>query len=663
MSVKNCLAVFLLTLLAILWAAEDFAEGSYIPNKKMMVVGVLKDSPPLAFSNKNEKVRELRGLTVDLALMLNHSMGLKTQFRPGTAKELAAWLQQGHVDFICGLPQNLGKSFSTQQSVVTGFALNRRIMVIDPNIHITCEQDYPGHRIALLKSDDEYSLTATSFGALVEMVDDHKAGFLALNEGQVDAFVVPCGEIASYMAQRERLMNIKLMGLSLERLPLLLIAPENNLELRAHLAGVLQSFENRGALEVLREKWLGKPVLSPVTFWDKYSTVILYCVAGLLVGLLLILAWNITLRKRVQHVTRHLQYSQRRYHELIEASPDLIMTVDKNGNLRLANRICRETLLCVNESYENYSLMQALCETSRSNMQEILNSVLSGGMAARREVIIHPDSNSPKTLEVIAFKTNDVDSGEPMACCIARDITERQHMENQLLQVERLAVIGKLAAGVAHEINNPLGIILTNAEMALEMNDNAELEKRLSSILRNVGRAASITQRLLHLAVPDRMKVTPLYLEQLVHESLSFLAPRLQNVRVNLDGLAHGLEIHGDQALLQQLIINLLLNALDSMKDEGELQISAFMRPGEGDERGVILTVRDSGKGIAKENLERIFDLFYTTRSRQGFGLGLFISRQIAEQHNGTLYAESENSEGATFILELPVRRVLPKVS
>lgn len=647
---------FLVTLMAALCLpgpCVSEAGSSYVPKKKVMAVGLLRDSPPLAFSNKNERMREVRGLAVDLALMLNYSMGLETVFRLGGAEELNAWLRNGTIDYISGLPQNMGPGYATQQTVVTSFAFNRRIMVLDPDMHLTCEQDYQGHKLALLESDFDYALTATSSGASVYLVPGYRQGLEALVSGRVDAFVVPCGEIATYLAQMEQIGPVKLMGLSLERIPLMLVMPESNSELRAHLAGVLERYENRGELDILREKWLGREILTEPSFWDNYGHIFLYGLAGLVLILLIFLFWSITLRKRVRHVTRHLAHSKQRYHQLIEASPDLIMIVDARGHLRLANRITRETLFCLDGAYESRSLMQALCETGRSTLNEMLQSVIKGGMV-RREIILHPDSPAPKILEVIAFHTEGVDSGEPMACCIARDITERQRMEKQLLEVEKLAVIGKLAAGVAHEINNPLGIILTNAEMAMEMESDPDVKARLAAIQRNVGRAASITQRLLHLAVPTRMNVTRLNLSQLVGESLTFLAPRLKNVRVNIRGLDPLLAVDGDQALLQQLIINLLFNALDSMDDEGELQISGFVQEREED-GGICLMIRDSGKGIDRDNLERIFDLFYTTR--KGFGLGPFISRQIAEQHGGILYAESEDGQGATFVLELPLRK------
>ena len=128
----------------------------------------------------------------------------------------------------------------------------------------------------------------------------------------------------------------------------------------------------------------------------------------------------------------------------------------------------------------------------------------------------------------------------------------------------------------------------------------------------------------------------------------------MKNVTLDTDGLADELPLRGDRILLEQLFINLLLNALESMDNKGKLVIVGERR--ERDGKPVLhIEVQDSGHGIAPENLNRIFDPFFTTRGSGGFGLGLFISRRIVEAHKGTLRAESEAGRGASMITEFPL--------
>lgn len=235
-----------------------------------------------------------------------------------------------------------------------------------------------------------------------------------------------------------------------------------------------------------------------------------------------------------------------------------------------------------------------------------------------------------------------------LVCCIGRDVSQRRDMERELARSERLALIGRLAAGVAHEINNPLGIILANADYLLKRSASPQLE----AIVRNVERASDITRRLLHLAVDREREDAPLDLAGLVRECLAFLRPRLKKVELALE-LPERLSARGDRALLEQLLLNLLLNALDSMKDEGRLCIWGRLS-GDGDGGGITLAMEDSGPGIPRENLERIFDVFFSTKGSRGFGLGLFVARSIAERHGGLLWAESDEGRGAVMMLELP---------
>lgn len=227
-------------------------------------------------------------------------------------------------------------------------------------------------------------------------------------------------------------------------------------------------------------------------------------------------------------------------------------------------------------------------------------------------------------------------------------MSQRRDMERELARSERLALIGGLAAGVAHEINNPLGIILANADYLLKRSASPQLE----AIVRNVERASDITRRLLHLAVDREREDAPLDMARACPGMSGLFAPPAEKGGAGA-GTARTSAARGDRALLEQLLLNLLLNALDSMKDEGRLRIWGRLSKN-GDGGGVTLAVEDSGPGIPRENLERIFDVFFSTKGARGFGLGLFVARSIGGASRRLLWAESEEGRGAVMMLELP---------
>ena len=222
----------------------------------------------------------------------------------------------------------------------------------------------------------------------------------------------------------------------------------------------------------------------------------------------------------------------------------------------------------------------------------------------------------------------------------------------QLLHAERLATIGTLASGVAHEINNPATSILLDAERILEENpDDSEVRGIAEGIVKQVERIRRITRNLLLFSRQSGFEPREVDLNRVIEDALEMLRPKLKKVKVEkrLDNLP---PIYGDPAQLQQVFVNLILNAAQAMPDGGRLILETKAGSGE-----VITRVSDTGVGIPGEHLNRIFNPFFTTkRPGEGTGLGLSICLGIVERHKGKIEVESRVGEGTTFTLRLPVR-------
>jgi len=338
---------------------------------------------------------------------------------------------------------------------------------------------------------------------------------------------------------------------------------------------------------------------------------------------------------------RHL--SEERYRSLTEASPSLIMLLRVSGELVFANAGARKALgLPLEGEVDKDALASRLDEKGAAALADLLSRA-AGRECPWAEIYVRL-AGHVAPIEFIAVLSPRDEEGGQLVCLLGRDMSRRRSMERELARADRLALIGRLAAGVAHEINNPLGIILANAEYVQKKQDSPQMQ----AIVRNVERASGITRQLLHLAADSRENTELFDLADVVRESLGFLKPRMHEVAVDMD-IPYQLPVRGDRGMLEQLVLNLFLNALDSMEGKGLLTLT-----GRSGKNGVTLRVRDSGAGIARNDLERIFDVFYTTKGKKGFGMGLFVARNIAERHGGLLWAESEKGRGAEFILELP---------
>jgi C4-dicarboxylate-specific signal transduction histidine kinase len=223
-------------------------------------------------------------------------------------------------------------------------------------------------------------------------------------------------------------------------------------------------------------------------------------------------------------------------------------------------------------------------------------------------------------------------------------------------QAEKLAALGTLAAGIAHEINNPIGVITSRVElMRLDADVHQlpeEVRDDLAVVHRQAGRVARITQGLLSFARKSPREWTSIDLNRIVDDTLVLLEQPLTRNGVRIvASRTQGLpRIAGDRNALQQVLVNLLTNARDAIAGAGTIEVRTEASP---DRRQVRLSVRDTGRGIPPETLSRIFEPFFTTKA-EGTGLGLAISYGIVRDHHGTIDVDSRRDHGTTFTVTLP---------
>ena len=233
------------------------------------------------------------------------------------------------------------------------------------------------------------------------------------------------------------------------------------------------------------------------------------------------------------------------------------------------------------------------------------------------------------------------------------DVTERVKLEEQVLRQERLASLGLLAAGVAHEINTPLTGISSYTQMLIDETGRDDPRRRiLQKIEHQTRRAAGITGSLLNLARPEGSPAETLDLNRVIRDVLQLFEPQVRRTGIQVRAaLADELPpVPGNKGKLQQVVLNLLINARDAMSESGNITVVSFEHDGQ-----AVIEVTDDGGGIAEEDLPRIFDPFFTTKGRgKGTGLGLSICYGIVQEHNGEIHVESNVGHYTRFRVELP---------
>jgi hypothetical protein len=233
------------------------------------------------------------------------------------------------------------------------------------------------------------------------------------------------------------------------------------------------------------------------------------------------------------------------------------------------------------------------------------------------------------------------------------DVTDRAELERRLVQADKLSSIGLLAAGVAHEVNTPLAVISTYAQMlAKQVADDSQKSLILEKIAKQTFRASEIVNSLLNFSRTSSTSLGDVSVNKVIQETLSLLEHQLQKSGVAVETAfeANLPPVHGNSGKLQQVFLNLFLNARDAMPSGGRLEVRTWSGPS-----GARIEVADSGQGIAPEHVHRIYDPFFTTKAaRKGTGLGLSVTYGIIQEHGGSIEVSNGPGGGARFRIELP---------
>lgn len=297
--------------------------------------------------------------------------------------------------------------------------------------------------------------------------------------------------------------------------------------------------------------------------------------------------------------------------------------------------------------------------------EALQHSLAEGGDRDVEGVLRTGNREVPIRFGFTAFRGHD---GNILGALLAfTDQTELKKLEQQIRRTDRLASLGTLSAGMAHEIKNPLVAMKTFTQLLPERYDDPDFRQTFSTLVGDeVSRIDRIVNHLLRFARPAKPSLTPLHLHTNLDNSLNLLKQNLrqQNIALNVEYLAENDLIQGDADLLAQALLNFLLNAIDAMPEGGTLYIKTaiIQQPTrQNDLSGkpvtvphLRLSIADTGEGIAKEDLGHVFDPFYTTKA-SGTGLGLSVAHGIIQEHHGVIDVESTPGKGTTFDLLFPV--------
>ncbi len=362
----------------------------------------------------------------------------------------------------------------------------------------------------------------------------------------------------------------------------------------------------------------------------------------------------------------HKIKEQRDYlQSVIDNVQDGLIVVDKDFKVMLVNQIF---LQFIGKSADtvlglpcNQSLGNDVCCHVQHNEQCPSAKVFADGKFAHSVHSYH-DGHDHRTLEISASPLFNEDGEIIQSIEIIRDVNEKVQLEKELLQSEKMALVGRLAAGIAHEINNPLATISTCTEGLLSRINEPE-EKTISNaswmteylerIEKCIYRCKDIIERLLGFSRSTKVSsIQTFNLNQVIQETVPMIAHKAnqEHKRIITSFSDAPAFIKGDPNQISQLILNMLVNSLDAMTSDDQVVIDTCEVNG-----NILMNIADTGRGIDKEHIDHIFDPFFTTKEvGKGTGLGLFICQRIVNDHGGKINVESTQGKGCKFEIILP---------
>lgn len=416
----------------------------------------------------------------------------------------------------------------------------------------------------------------------------------------------------------------------------------------AHAANAVKSLE---VIDKILDGKEGMPIIwqapaPQIIFWEVSHTPVLDEENELKYVLIV---WHLITERVFLH--RELESATTMFKSFIDSANDWIAVKDMDGRYMAVNQVLADSYGLPPEEFIGRKPEEILPADVAREISQHDRKILEDDSYHRFDEVV-PIDGIEHFFQTSRFPLKDHTGGSIGICTIKRDVSKEKDLTDQLIRAEKMAEIGKLAAGVAHEINNPLtGILAFTEDVISNLKKDDPIQDDMKVILRETLRCRSIVKNLLDFSRQEAPKLEEIDPNQVVEKTLVFVRKLPQfkeiDIAVNLD--ADLPMISGDSSQLQQVVLNLLANSAEAMKKKGTIEISSSL-----DESGkkCLITVSDSGPGIPDDVRENLFRPFYSTKGSSGIGLA--VCWGIIERHRGTIEVHNNEEGGARFDIVLP---------
>jgi len=644
--------------------------------KSRIIVGGDSDYPPYEYLDSNSQPA---GYNVELTKAIARKMNLAVEIQLKPWKQIRDEVESGKIDIVQGMffsqERDEQLDFSLPHTMVSHVAIVRNGDPLPTSL-----DDLAGKSVAVMAGDIMHDLVLQHGNARgIVTADSQEAVLAMLAQGKCDCALV-ARLPATYWIEKNGWDNLVLGSTSIVSPEYCYASLHDNANILSLFSEGMSTLQSSGEYRSIYNRTLGHyEKLAPQTL--KY--LILVC-SLLLIMLVAALVWTKTLRRQVRARTAALEAEiserkklleqitkrERTINLLLNSTAEGIYGVDAEGTCTFFNKAAQKMLGYDDRQLIGRSLHTLIAHTNAKGETQDetgcqIRQVLANG---------HPRHNADAIfwnrdgswLNVEYFIHPLLNQGQIEGAVITfTDITEKKKLEEQRIRSAQLSSLGELAAGVAHEINNPVGGVINYAQILLNKHAGTDQEKTLlGNIIKEGDRIAAIVGTLLSYVHKDRKTFKCIAVAEIIGEPISLMRQQLAKDGIAIDvHIEENIpEIYGNAQKLEQVLLNLISNARYALNKKFPnaapdkiLRISA-MRVGSGTNTRVRITVWDQGTGIGNDNLKRIFNRFFTTKPAGiGTGLGLSIVHDILEEHGAQIEIESEEGLFTKVQIDFPV--------
>ena len=591
------------------------------------------NAPPLRFYDREND--QYRGIVIDYLQALAIELQTEIVFKPMVWKDALAALSKGETD-ICDMYPSEERSkvylFSDPVYYQRGI-----ILVAKDNQTIKRVSDLAGKKVALQSGDYVHEFLKKN----IEGIDyvfgkDYEANLAKLVSGKVDAIVGDEPVISYFLNQYRLSADYRIVDEPLYELPSVFSLHKEDKRMQEIINKGIHALNKTDIMSKIQQKWFG--ISTPIGTDQNVPKITFFVVASSFTAamiFMLIIMWNLELKKAVDEQTKALQESRNNLQTIIDGINQMIVVFSEVGQILSANKLFYKffELSSANEFAHSYpGLYDRLTKMVNTDEKDI-DYLVRG-----------------RTCHISSYKIHYDNQQNFSYLMMIEDITDKKISEARMLQENKMAAVGQLATGVAHEIRNPLGLIRNYAFVVKKSpNNQHNIQQAIEVIEDSVDKASMIIDNLLNFSRLSNEVVVKVALKPFLEKLIELSEKRLSRNRVVCNLILEDLVMDVKEESLKHILINLINNAADAMPHGGNLTIWLYKKGTQ-----ARMHIIDTGKGMTKETLSRLYEPFFTTKPvGQGTGLGLYIVFNEIEKMNGKINVISKAGKGTTFKIQL----------